>query len=434
MLWRLDDMSAITISNNKRYFLNGRNKFFYLADTCWSAFTNISFYEWEEYLDFRKMQGFNVIQINVLAQWDASETYLDIHPFNKNEDGTWNYYSLNDEYFNRAEKMIKIAISKGFIPALALLWCNYVPDTWAAKIDSKNILPIDMIKGYVEYVGRKFSKYNPIYIISGDTDFPSEKTKEYYSIALNTIKEIAPNCIRTMHIRGRLMELPEEFEISKDIDFYMYQSGHNSSHKDMPYLLAQNFYKKKTKKPIINSEPCYEQMGYSRQVYGRFTQFDVRKALWQSLLSGASAGITYGAHGIWSWHENGSSFGANLGEGFDKPYYWRDALRFQGAWDYSFAKWIFDNYELCGIDPLVGYIDKSEEIRIAGTEDLSMILIYIPVNTKVVINKKLDDYEFDILDLSERHIGKPQLEIKGGKTIIGMHSFSQDVLVIAKKN
>lgn len=427
------EMESITISKNKTYFVKEEKKFFYLADTCWSAFTNISLEEWEEYLEYRKTQGFNVIQINVLAQWDASETNLNFHPFNRNEDGTWNFYSLNDEYFDRAEKMLSIAVEKGFTPALVLLWSNYVPDTWASKFDSRNILPLDMIEGYVKYASNRFSKFNPIYIISGDTDFPSEKTIEYYRIALATIKEEAPNCARTMHIRGRLMELPKEFEENENIDFYMYQSGHNSSHKDMPYLLAQNFYKKKVKKPIINSEPCYEGMGYSRQVYGRFTRIDVRKALWQSLLSGAGAGITYGAHGIWSWHKSGGNFGSSLGEGFDKPYYWRDALRFKGAWDYSFAKWIFDNYNLCGIEPLEGYVDKSEEIRMAAKEDLSMILIYVPVNTNLVINKEFNNYEFEIVDLKNRYFGKPQVEIKGGKTIIGMHEFEEDILIIAKR-
>ncbi|URZ15676.1 DUF4038 domain-containing protein [Clostridium felsineum] len=426
-------MNNITVASDKRHFKKGKSDFFYLADTCWSAFTNITLEEWEEYLIYRKMQGFNVIQINTLAQWDASKTKLNIFPFNKNEDGTNNFYSLNQEYFDRAEKMLDMAVCYGFTPALVLLWCNYVPDTWAVKFDSSNILPLDMIEKYVEYVGKKFSKFNPIYIVSGDTDFPGEKTKEYYKVALDTIKRVAPECIRTMHIRGRLMDLPKEFEESESIDFYMYQSGHNSIHKDMTYLLAQNFYKKKVKKPIVNSEPCYEQMGYSRQMYGRFTQFDVRKALWQSLLSGASSGITYGAHGIWSWHRNEGGFASSIGEGFDKPYYWRDALKFKGAWDYSFAKWLFDNYDLCAIEPLEGYIDKSEEIRIAGKSDLSIVLIYIPVNTTVVINKAFNDYEFQIIDLSNRYFGKPQVEIKDGKTVIGMHSFDEDALVIIKE-
>lgn len=426
-------MNKVTISNNKNYFEVDNKKFFYLADTCWSAFTNISYEEWNEYLDYRAMQGFNVIQINVLPQWDASESDIYIEPFNRKEDGSRNFNSLNNEYFNRAEKMLEVAVKKGFTPALVLLWSNYIPGTWASNIIDKDVLPIEIIGSYVKYVGEKFKKFNPIFMISGDTDFPTEETVRYYRIGLNVIKEVAPECLRTMHIRGRLMEVPEEFENNNDLDFYMYQSGHNSSHMDMPYLLAENFYRKNDKKPIINSEPCYEQMGYSRNLYGRFNQFDVRKALWQSLLAGGSAGITYGAHGIWSWHNPGKEFGIGIGEAFDKPFYWRDALKFEGAWDYSFAKWIFDRYKLCGIKPLEGVIKKSNEIRMAMTEDKNVILIYIPINTEVEINIEMSDYEFETIDLKNRRFSKTKFRVEGIKTIINMHCFDEDVLVMAVK-
>lgn len=48
------------------------NLFFYLADTVWSAFTNIDLTDWAYYLKVRKEQGFNVLQINILPQWDRS--------------------------------------------------------------------------------------------------------------------------------------------------------------------------------------------------------------------------------------------------------------------------------------------------------------------------------------------------------------------------
>ena len=85
-----------------------------------------------------------------------------------------------------------------------------------------------------------------------------------------------------------------------------------------------------------------------------------------SLLSGGCAGIAYGAHGIYSWpYKNpyspetlpeqnpdvpgyemsvstaeltarvGQRFGAGLGEGFDAPNSWNDAVKYPGAWDYG---------------------------------------------------------------------------------------------------
>ena len=69
-------MALLQVTPEKTFFLRDGQPFFYLADTCWSAFTNITLEEWEEYLNYRRLQGFNALQINVLAQWDSSLPYL----------------------------------------------------------------------------------------------------------------------------------------------------------------------------------------------------------------------------------------------------------------------------------------------------------------------------------------------------------------------
>jgi len=423
----------IRISENKKQFETEKGeRFFYLADTVWSAFTNATLEEWESYLDYRKMQGFNVLQINILQQWDASETDLNIKPFNYKEDGSFNFYERNDAYFDRAEKMIAMAVEKGFVPALVLLWCNYVPDTWGSEINDVNNMPFELVEEYVKYVNERFSKYHPIYLVSGDTDFPTKRSIEYYLLALNTIKELSPHCLTSLHIRGRLMEIPDDFLYSDKLDFYMFQSGHNIQFQNMSYKLAEEFSNKPVKRPSLNSEPCYEQIGYSRNLYGRFNQFDVRKAAWQSLLAGASAGITYGAHGIWSWHKKGKGFGL-IGEAFDKPYDWKDALKFEGAWDYSFAKKIFSLYNLDDLQPIDVVLKNTEEIRAAISNDSSKIVIYVPVNTVLRLNRLFENYEFTIIDLKKRRFSEANVSFEEKHTVIDMHLFDSDVLIIGEK-
>ena len=56
----------LQISKNGKTLCRDGKPFFYLADTCWSAFTNITDDEWDYYLYKRKVQGFNTIQINIL--------------------------------------------------------------------------------------------------------------------------------------------------------------------------------------------------------------------------------------------------------------------------------------------------------------------------------------------------------------------------------
>ena len=82
---------SLTVSSNHKIILKDNAFFFYLADTCWSAFTNITDEEWEYYLNTRKVQGFNTIQINILPQWDASETNLKYFPFQIDAQGKFDY-------------------------------------------------------------------------------------------------------------------------------------------------------------------------------------------------------------------------------------------------------------------------------------------------------------------------------------------------------
>lgn len=426
-------MSQIIVEKNSRTFKKDGKHFFYLADTCWSAFTNITLEEWEYYLNLRKYQGFNVIQINILPQWDASETDLNFNPL-PYKDGKlkkFEFTEFNQEYFDRARYMCEMAKEKGFELALVVLWCNYVPDTWASKMFGNNIMPYDFIEKYIGKVNETFSDLNPLYIISGDTDFDTEDTKKYYLKASKELRRLAPKLLQTLHIKGRLDVIPEEF--INMIDFYFYQSGHNAENPAMPYLLAESFCEKYPIKPIINSEPCYEQMGYSRKMYGRFYQFDVRRAAWMSLLSGACAGVTYGAHGIYSWHKIGKTFGAGLGEGFDSPNPWNDAIKYPGAWDYGYIKYMLELYEIHELVPMNKIINSSDDIRMASTKNEDKMLIYVPINTNVKINKDLSECDIKIIDLVNKNVCSPNVEVKSEETTIYMHNFERDAVIVIKK-
>ncbi len=420
---------SLTVSNDHQRLLKNNRPFFYLADTCWSAFTNITDEEWEYYLETRKAQGFNTLQINILPQWDASQTILEYSPFAKNEDGSYDYTCLNDDYFSHAQALCAKATAMGFELALVVLWCNYVPDTWASSLFKQPLMPFDCIKPYVMKVHETFSQFEPIYVISGDTDFNTDQAVQYYVTAGALLRSLAENCLFTTHIKGRYTEIPQK--LLELMDFCFYQSGHNAQNMGMPYLLAEEMRAKYPNKPLINSEPCYEEMGYSRQMYGRWSRFDVRRAAWLSLLSGACAGITYGAAGIYSWHKVNKRFGSGLGEGFDTPKSWEDALHFPGGWDYGYIRSFFESHELTTLVPHQELlVNKTQDIRIACDEAGSRTLIYLPVNTTVRLNKRFEGYTCKVIDLENRFVGWHSLILKDSETLIPIHRFHQDVLIL----
>jgi len=422
---------SLTINKETNTFQKNGLPFFWLADTCWSAFTNISDEDWDYYLDYRKNQGFNVIQINILPQWDASTTNLNHYPYSKKEDGSFDYNHLNPIYFQHAYKMCEKAKEKGFELALVVLWCNYVPDTWASKMFSNNIMPYEKIDEYVKQVYQTFCTFNPIYIISGDSDFNSEDTIQYYKKASIMLRELSPKQLQTYHIKARFTELPKDLEELSD--FIMFQSGHNGEveNLNMPITLAKHFYTN-VSKPCINSEPCYEQMGNSGHMYGRFYAFDIRRAAWMSLLSGAYSGVTYGAAGIYNWHSYATDGTNDFGEGFETPQPWNEALHFLGVWDYTFIRYIFEIYNIEKLIPANDIIEfKSEQICCAQTQD--KILIYLPINTRLYFQKNITGYKIKIYGLEERRIAYGNYIEKNGKQFLETHRFEKDVLIVLHK-
>jgi hypothetical protein len=422
-------MNSIKVSDTKDYFIKDGKPFFYFADTVWSAFYNVPLEEWEEYLDYRKTQGFNVLQIIVLPiKHDASESNISIDPFRVKEDGNYYYSEINEDYFGRACKMLDMAVERGFVPALAPLWFPYV----ISSDNPDSVMPLNMVKTYITYIVKTFAKYNPIYIVTGDTWFEKEEFGHYWR-EIETIKALSPDSLTAIHLNPHV-NIPEEFLDSPLVDIVLYQSGHGVDNgietQKLPYKFAQYYYSKSVKRPIVNGEPCYEGAGYA-YTYGRFKEFDVRKAIWQSLLSGAKAGITYGAHGIWSWHKKGSYF-SNI-EFIETPFDWRTALRFKGAWDTAYARWIFETYGLFDLEPENCILNKTEEIRMSITKGKDKIAIYVPFNTNIELNMDISGYDFVMFDLENKLLARPEIGSKDGRSTMKMHDFNSDVLIIGIK-
>lgn len=446
-------MGRVTISQSKDHFMLDGKKFFYLADTAWSAFYNMTIEQWEEYLDFRKTQSFNAVQLFVTQAWDGGKPDLGINPFKLKKDGSFDFYNLNDEYFERAKKMLEIASKKGFIPSVLILHACYTKGTWATsdtpdiirhdaglseehrnwvnRDKSAWVMPYEVVKVYTERVVKDFAPYNPVYMVAGDTNFTSEDPYKYFMSALETTKATDPDALTCFHLATAL-ELPEAFEKSKLLDFYMLQPGHGIEELPNTYKYTQHFYHKSAKRPIVMGEFNYEGYSYGHGHYGRYNEFDERRSMWQGILSGAKAGIGYGAHGMWGMYKRGKQF-LNESHG-GRAFPWQTALRFKGAWDMSFGKWIYENYDLFDIEPCDGILNENQkqkdEIRMAKSPDGKKILIYIPYSTYVNVSEDLSKYECLLINMSEKLFSKPLITVKKDHSVIEMYDFNTDALFI----
>lgn len=434
----------ITVHSDHRTLLRDGTPFFWLADTCWSAFTNITDEEWDHYLDRRAEQGFTVLQLNTLTQWDRCGAPRTRHPFATEDGIRYDFTRPVPAYFAHAQAMCRRAVDKGFTLALVVMWCNYVPDTWASHIFPDNVLPEELVEPVVRTVCETFREFNPVWIVSGDTDFKSEAARARYRQVTELVEQYGPGLPKAYHICGRSADLPDWF--ADHADFYLYQSGHNRAGQDCTFTLAEQFAARTPRRPVINSEPCYEQMGFSHKEYGRFRRPDTRRALWQSLLAGASAGITYGAHGVWNWQRDNAPAQqlirhpgeepVHFGEGFLRALSWDKALTFPGAADYAFARRFW-------LERAPALPEPCQEILAAYTPQVRAarwgqeIVIYLPVNAPLPLQGDWSGYTAEALDLSGAGTRAPvSLDVQtDGTTRLGMHPFYEDALLIlhAKK-
>lgn len=327
-------MSKLTIASDHQHFERDGKPFFWVGDTLWSAFTNPTFEEWEEYLEYRKAQGFNVIQINTLPQWDRVQPDLGIYPYPIREDGSMDYTAEpNMEYVKRAQKILAMAVDKGFTPALVVDWANMVPDNWLSNLFPTHIWPLEAVEKHVRRVVEWYDRYDPIYFVSGDTDLRSEEAVKYYLRTIEILKEEAPLALRTMHLCGGYLDLTQE--LADGLDFFIYQSGHHADAINVVQKYAPELKKRFPGKPVLNAEPCYEAMPkmveFGKPPIGFFEADEVYETGRLSVLSGANAGITYGANGLWNWRRDPKRVEGPAAQIWGATALWRDAMHLPGA-------------------------------------------------------------------------------------------------------
>lgn len=394
------------------HFEKDGQPFFYLADTSWSAFTNITMADWNHYLKTRKAKGYNTIQINVLRQWDASTTPADQktwEPFklvSHDKVRTYDYSELNKAYFDHVDEMLAVMQEYDMQPALILLLCNYIPDTWFHGMmeDVTNVMPLEAVDNYVDMVTKRFKKYQPIYYVSGNTDFP-EAALPYYLKAEKIIRQDDPDALVSAHIAGEKTDIYPE--LLEKLDFFAFQSGHDKTGQDtsftMPQIMRENGYTK----PMVNTEVCYEFMPqFSPTMVERFTERDVRRSSWQSVLGGDNSGITYGAHGIWSWHNTGEIFPPS----YPYPADWHNALALPGAMDVSFSKSVVEAYALTDLENIA---ISTSGVLLAQSKSQAKALAYVASNRDVdLLELSFEIKSVKAINLNDKNVYYPTLDGK----------------------
>ena len=425
-------MAPVTVAPTRDRFLRDRKPFFYLADTAWMAFSNLPEAMWTEYVRYRREQGFTAVQISILpVNHDTSVAATNDAPFAPRRGGGWDYGARNDAYFDKAERMVAEAAAAGLVPVLGVLWRNYVPGTRSSTANPvAGPMPFDVMEQYAAHVAQRFRAYEPMFFISGDTLWESQDEPRYYLRALELVRAACPDALISMHLTPQA-DLPDQFVDA--VDFYMFQSGHHADHLERPWSLAEKFAAYRIRRPVVNSEPCYEGhgrvAGRAGKVHGQWTRSEVRAAAWQSLLAGAKAGVTYGGHGVWSFHTRDKRF---LNDHKYVPVDWWEALRLPGAWDYGYARWLFETFGLAELAPRQDLVaDHDPAIRAAACDGGAVVAVYLPHAVDLGVNADLSSHRITLLELARRRSYTTEVTVSGGLTRLQLPNTNSDLLMVA---
>lgn len=366
-------MEQLTISNNKRYIMQGDKPFFWLGDTAWLLFTNTSDEEAYTYLKNRADKGFNVIQAVLIYSTPHLET---INKMNCQST------SVNDiSYWQHIDKIIKIAEKLGIYMALLPCWGSIVKE---------HILTIENVTRYASFLTDRYKDYtNIIWVLGGDVK--AADYKDIYITMGEYFKKHMPDKLITFHPFGRCSSTMW-FASEKWLDFNMFQSGHRRYDQctlgawddtDSPSYYGEDNWKyvlhdyNISDKPVLDGEPSYEWIvqGLHDVTQPYWTAKDVRRYAYWSVLAGA-CGHTYGDNAVMQFYKKGNGNG-NYGVVCE----WNEAIHHEGSGQMGHLKKLMESVDFINgkpCDELIvnGQKEKYERISVFAGDDFLIAYDY----------------------------------------------------------
>ena len=256
----------------------------FLGDTQWAAFgtkdaERLNFEAFQQYVDVRAAQGFNVIHAMLMIADPVFHGLPEAEePFEQFSD-----QRLNPAYWQEVDRRIAYMNSKGLTVALILAWGgNYGTDTsermqWGSFPNSEARLR------FARYAAARYSAFDTYFLISGEYDYSDGLTKADFIRIGDDLARYDPHD-RLLGIHPGPAWVTEEFnELATWMSFGDYQQNYENVHD---VALAARI---RRATPIVNSEygyylrdqsedgECDKQNSCTREEF-RFAAYDILMA------------------------------------------------------------------------------------------------------------------------------------------------------------
>lgn len=335
-------LPLLQLSANKRFFQTKDGKpFFWLGDTGWLLFVKCTREDAIQYLDTRKQQGFNVVQVMVLHEFrSARNAYGDSALVKRNvaTPATTEGNDFSDaaayDYWDHVDFIVDEAAKRGIYMAMVPVWGSNV---------KSGLVNAKQAEAYARFLAARYkNKSNIIWVNGGD--IKGSDAMQVWKTIGNTLQKYDPNHLVTFHPRGRNSS-SEWFHNESWLDFNMFQSGHRTYAQDTSSNENNHFgednwkyvnmdYNRTPVKPTLDGEPSYENIPHGLHDYTlpRWNDADVRRYAYWDVFSGG-AGFTYGENSVMQFHTPGDK-DAN----YDVKRNWRETINAPGANELKYLK------------------------------------------------------------------------------------------------
>ncbi|WP_160164552.1 DUF4038 domain-containing protein [Pedosphaera parvula] len=345
--------------------------FLWLADIAWSGALLSKSTEWETYAGQRAKQSFTAVQ------WVAAPGRN-----SRNQsvfESTSTTLTINLNLFQQLDSRIETLNRAGLLSAILPL------RDLEAQAPGLETIPEEQAVQLLRYMVARWGAYNVAWIIMCEGDNLSTQVARWKRVGRSVFanQHHAPVILHP----GTTYWVLDEFRAEPWVDVLSYQSGQEADDNALQWLLAGPLaidWQRVPLKPFINLAPYYENSSAPASV----TQTSmVRRLIYWSLLNAPTAGVSYGADGVWNWQKEAANKRPNSNAG--SPV-WQKNLTMPVAEQMKIVGQIFNSIEFWRLRPAPGMLvvqpgDEHPARHISATQsslkDLSVI--YIPEERSV---------------------------------------------------
>lgn len=411
-----------------KYYLshNDGTPFFWLACTAWNGALKSTGEEWEYYLNQRKANNYNTIQL-VTTEWRGAD---------KNAEGLTaiegaGYIRIHPEFFKRIDERIDQANAKGLLVSPVVLWA--LPFGEGRHLSPGYTLPLEEAVLLAKYIIARYQGNHVVWTLGGDGKYYDDQEVKWKEIGQRVFNEIDHAPV-TLHPHGSSW-VGDIYDREDWYSLMSYQSSHNNGERVVNWInrgpMAQMWSKLKPM-PYINMEPNYEEIGF------RITAKDVRNASYWSIFATPVAGVTYGANGIWPWLAEGERILNHNDKGGVTG--WRKSIEFPGSIQMGYLAGFVNQFEWWNLFPANEILAEqpgekifNHWISVVKSPDDKTIIAYIPEKSEVeLFNPQGFNYSARWFNPVTNEYSEAKIEMKD-HSIHFTHNFENDMLIVLKK-